>query len=422
MGQVLSIAWWGRVFGLWLALGAGLGQAIAQTEPEDLTAPGLPTPAEIDSVLRELGDITGFRVVKRLPFQMVTKAEVNKFLSAQIRHSVKPSEIRAEEATLRKFGFVPKDFDLKKTTIDLLTEQAAAYYDFHRRKLFISDWANRSMRDDAVFHELAHALADQNIPIGKFLAHGGDDSESSLARETVVEGQASWLMLELAARRNGRSMKDPQTAAELLRDQTDTPDSAYPVFSNAPLYIRATLMFPYEQGEKFQQAVFLKDGQGAFRRLFEHPPSSTAQILHPERYFADVEPTNPKLPKSAPGTKSLVGGTLGELDHRILLRQYVDSETAAVLGPKLKGAAYRIDEVKKDERLTLTYISEWENEAAATEFMRSYTRVLRGKWKTVEPSKEDATAFQGKSEDGYFSVVRQGATIVSLEGFAAPPV
>jgi hypothetical protein len=375
--------------------------------------------------MRELGDITGFRVVKRLPFQMVTKEEVNHFLTAQIRRSVKPSEIRAEEITLRKFGFVPAGFDLKKTTIDLLTEQAAAFYDFHRRKLFISDWANRSMRDEALSHELAHALADQNVSIRRFLGHGSDESEESLARETVVEGQASWLMLELAARREGHSLKDPETAAEFLRDRTDTPDSAYPVFSGAPLYIRATLMFPYEQGEKFQQAVFLKLGQPAFRRVFEHPPTSTAQVLHPERYFADTPSTTPKLPKPAPGSKSFVGGTLGELDHVLLLRQYVDSGTAATLGPKLKGAAYRIDESKPrpgSDRMTLVYASEWDSPEAAAQYFRAYARVLRGKWKSVEPSRDDATTFAGKSDDGYFLVTLDGSTVLSREGFAAPPI
>jgi hypothetical protein len=32
---------------------------------------------------------------------------------------------------------VPAEFDLKKTTIDLLTEQAAAFYDYRKKKLFV---------------------------------------------------------------------------------------------------------------------------------------------------------------------------------------------------------------------------------------------------------------------------------------------
>src|SRR4051812_955763 len=98
-----------------------------QTQPAAAQSK-LPTAAEINGILRELSDITGFQVRKQLPFESITRDQVNKYLKEQIRRSVKPDEIRAEETTLKKFGFVPPDFDLKQTTIDLLTEQAAAFY------------------------------------------------------------------------------------------------------------------------------------------------------------------------------------------------------------------------------------------------------------------------------------------------------
>src|ERR1051326_8457709 len=132
----------------------------------------VPTAEEIDSVLNELSKITGFRIRKQLPFALISRDQVNEYLKEQIKQSVKPDEIRAEEMTLKKFGFAPPDFDLKQTTIELLTEQAAAFYDFKRKKLFISDWATVNMRDVALIHELAHALADQNFPIRKFIGKG----------------------------------------------------------------------------------------------------------------------------------------------------------------------------------------------------------------------------------------------------------
>src|SRR5215472_19303097 len=175
---------------------------------------GLPTAEEINGVLKDLSDITGFRIRRQLSFEMVTRDQVNRYLKDQIRSTVKPAEIHAEEVTLKKFGFVPKDFDLKKTTIDLLTEQAAAFYDFHRKKLFIFDWAAENMRDEALVHELAHALADQNYPIEKFLGKNSSDAEESLARESVVEGQAEWLTIEYALRRMGKTLADPANARE----------------------------------------------------------------------------------------------------------------------------------------------------------------------------------------------------------------
>ncbi len=385
-----------------------------------LCAQNLPTAAEINSVLKQLAEITGFKIRRQLPFQMVNREQVNQYLKQQIKRNVKPSDIRAEEITLKKFGFVPPDFDLRKTTIDLLTEQAAAFYDFHRKKLFISDWAAQNMRQAALVHELGHALADQNYSLEKFMGSGGDQSEDSIARETVVEGQASWLMLEYAARLQGKSLKDPETAREFLKsdDAGSDDDKQYPVFSNAPLYIRRTLMFPYDEGEKFQQAVFMKDGQQAFAELFNKPPTTTSQVIHPDRYFSHVAETAPELPKAEPHTKAFVSGSVGELDEEILLRQYLDRAVAEEISPKLKGGSYRIDESKSDHRMTLVYVSEWDGEPAADEYFKAYRRVLQGKWKQCEITMDAPARIAGHSEDGYFSVTLKGNHVLSREGFA----
>lgn len=380
----------------------------------------LPTAQEINSILEELAQITGFHIKRQLPFESITREQINQYLKEQIRQSVKPDEIRAEETTLKKFGFVPADFDLKQTTIDLLTEQAAAFYDFKRKKLFISDWATVNMRDVALIHELAHALADQNFSIQKFTNKGPDNSESSLAREAVVEGQASWLMLEVGARRSGKTLADPKIAREFLETDAGTQTGEYPVFDKAPLYLRRTLMFPYDDGEKFQQAVFLRDGKAGFALVFRDPPVSTAQILHPQRYFDHVPLADPDLPKPIQHAKSFVGGAMGELETRILLEQYVDSGTAEALGPKLKGADYRVDEMKPGHRMTLVYASEWDDAETAARYFEAYQKVLRGKWKTLEVDDRTSERFSGKSEDGYFEVTRTGNKVLSEEGFERP--
>jgi hypothetical protein len=378
----------------------------------------LPSAEEINSILKELSSITGFRVRKQLPFALITRDEVNKYVREQIRETVKPDEIRAEEATLKKFGFAPADFDLRKTTIDLLTEQAAAFYDFKRKKLFISDWATVNMRDVALIHELAHALADQNFPIKKFLGKAGDDSEASLARQAVVEGQASWLMVEVSARRAGRTLADEETARQYLDTDMDSPDDDYPVFNKAPLYLRKTLIFPYSEGGRFQQAVFLHDGNQAFARVFQKPPVSSAQILHPMRYFENTGMQIPDLPKPIKHTKPFISGIMGELETRILIEQYAGAGVAEQLGPKLKGASYRIDESKPGHRLMLIYVSDWSDEDAAARYLDVYRQVLRGKWKQFEIADDSASGFSGKSEDGYFMVARNGTQVLSKEGFA----
>jgi hypothetical protein len=215
-------------------------------------------------------------------------------------------------------------------------------------------------------------------------------------------------------------LKDPETAKEFLKEEPAGDDSAYPVFSKAPLYIRRTLMFPYEDGQRFQQAVFLKEGAAAFSHVFEQAPVSTAQVMHPERYFDRIVATKPELPKPLKHAKPFVSGSVGELDQSILLQQYLDTGSASTLAPRLKGASYRSDENKNEHRQMLVYVSEWDDEKSAVEYFAAYQRVLRGKWKQLEVTSQDATSFRGKSEDGYFSVVLTGTRVLSEEGFAEP--
>ena len=74
-----------------------------------------------------------------VPCDFISKEQINQFLKKRMKETSSPEEIRAEELTLKKFGLIPQDFDLAKNNVDLLTEQAAAFYDYNRKKLFITD-------------------------------------------------------------------------------------------------------------------------------------------------------------------------------------------------------------------------------------------------------------------------------------------
>ena len=122
--------------------------------------------------MRQLSDITGMKIHHPVPCAFITKAGVNKFLKDRVHEVAKPDEIRAEELTLKKFNFVPADFDLAKNTVDLLTEQAAAFYDYNKKKMFITETDSAEPQEPVLAHELGHALADQNYNLAKFIKRG----------------------------------------------------------------------------------------------------------------------------------------------------------------------------------------------------------------------------------------------------------
>ncbi|SPF52443.1 conserved hypothetical protein [Candidatus Sulfopaludibacter sp. SbA4] len=373
---------------------------------------------EANGIAKELTQISGMPLHHAVPCDFITKDKINEFLKKRVKDAASPEEIRAEELTLKKFGLVPQDFDLAKNTVDLLTEQAAAFYDYDKKKLFITESTPSENQEPVLAHELSHALADQSFNLAKYIRQGRKSDDGATARLAVMEGQATWLMSEYLARKNGQSLKDSPELVAMMSNMSESGGGQYPVYESAPLYLRLTLVFPYTKGMLFQNAVFQRDSQYAFAEVFRRPPVSTQQILHPDKYFANVKPTEPDLPDPhlPHGYKGLVGGSLGELEHGILLEQYLGKERAAEIAPHWRGCNFEVRENKKAARAVLLYAVEWDSEDAARQYFAAYRELLGKKWKNLAVTSEDDGAVVGTGDDGRFELRRKGAVVTSVEG------
>lgn len=372
-------------------------------------------------ILRKLAEITGLSLKTPVKQHTMRRDELKGYFEARIKESVKPEEIRLEELVLKRFGLAPKDFDLKKTTIDLMSEQAAAFYDYRKKKMVLLEGDSGLSQDMALVHELAHALADQHFRLDRFLKAASEDDDRSLARMAVMEGQATWLMSEFMAAGMGQSLTRNNTAVEMMQRMAGSAGSGFPIFNSVPLYMKESLVFPYAQGMMFQHKVVEKMGKVAFSEVFRRPPESTQEILHPERYFAREAAVKPPLPElPAPKQwKPVTGGTAGEFDHRVLLKQY--SPNFELLASEWRGAQFRIFEHRSTKRIVLSYASQWGSEKVAGDFFRAYQDILKGKWKQVRGTKSTDDRFTGESEDGFFVVRLTGSTVSSLEGLESLP-
>jgi hypothetical protein len=373
--------------------------------------------AEVQEIAREVTSVSGMPLKHAVPCGYITKEKVNDFLKKRVKEVAKPEDLRAEELTLKKFGLVPPDFNLAQNTVDLLTEQAAAFYDYDKKKLFITDSTGSDTQEPVLAHELAHALADQSFNLGRYIHQGRKSDDGSSARLAVMEGQATWLMSEMVARRMGQSLK---TSPGLVNTMSSMAEGGgqYPVFDSSPLYLRMTLVFPYTKGMLFQNAVYDRDGKEGFAEVFRNPPISTQQILHPDKYFAGVKPTQPELPKVdlGKGYKGLVGGTLGELDQQLMSEQYSGKERAAELSPSWRGCTFALVENRAKKRVVLLYSVEWATEDAAREYFTVYRHQMEKKWKQMTVDREAADAIDGSGDDGRFELRRSGAIVTSVEG------
>ncbi len=383
--------------------------------------------AQVPGIASQLTEISGMKLRHAVPCDFISKEQINQFLKKRIKETSSPEEVRAEELTLKKFGLIPQDFDLAKNEVDLLTEQAAAFYDYDRKKLFITDSTSSESQAPVLAHELSHALADQNYNLARFIKQGRKSDDGSTARLAVMEGQATWMMSEYLARQSGTSLKDSATLAATMAtmaagdeggDGNNKSDGEFPVFDKEPLYLKLTLVFPYTKGMSFQQAVLLRDSQKGFGEVYLQAPVSTQQILHPEKYFEHVKPTDPALPvvHLPHGYKGLVGGELGELEQGIMLEQYVGKTRAGHLAPHWRGCSFELQEDKKAGRVVLLYATEWDSEDSAAQYFTAYREVMHKKWKSMTVSTETPDELTGTGDDGRFELRRKGAIVTSVEG------
>jgi hypothetical protein len=398
------------------ALGA-IALLLFAARPQTASDPAF---AQIDKIVQTLSGITGLAEDHPVPYGRMTKRQLRQFLNKRIKKTVKPEEIRADELSLKMFGLVPRDFDLKKSTLDLLTEQAAAFYDYDEKKLFLLDDSSLAAETTTLAHELSHALADQHFDLDHFMEDTPANDDENLAHTAVVEGQASWLMIAYELKQRGQK---PVPTVDMLKSVGDSSEESmadYPVLKGSPLYIQQSLLFPYGEGTLFFDAVYRKMGKASFSAVFTNPPVDSAQVIHPERYFRHEKAASPAVPNTALRNegKEVSEGSVGEFDHRMLIRQYLGEAKAMQLAPHLRGGQFRIVTSGKMHKPVLEYASQWDSEGQASNFFAAYGKILHAKWKRCAIAIDGPSALAGTGDNGYFVTRLAGNTVTSVEGLS----
>jgi hypothetical protein len=147
----------------------------------------------------------------------------------------------------------------------------------------------------------------------------------------------------------------------------------------APHYLREMLVFPYIKGQQFCAAVFARGGFPALSAVYADPPASTAQILHPEKYFPETR-ENP-IPVTFPdttfrGEKALADNVLGEMGCRILFSQ-TDAESADQIAAGWRGDRYLVFDGGKELFWKTVWNSPQAAEAAADAIQAMCSRRFR---------------------------------------------
>lgn len=187
----------------------------------------------------------------------------------------------AESRLLSTLGAVFSSLDLQRMTHRAMSKGLLGLYLPRQKRLFVRGARSDRISAEEQFtlsHELNHALMDQvvGLPVA-----APPRLDAILARTAVIEGDASLTMHRYAARHLRRNQQ-----FAVLRDPPE-PHGPTAELAKIPHYLARQGMFPYEEGLRFVCRLYLRGGWKAVDEAHRDPPASTAEILFPERYFAD---------------------------------------------------------------------------------------------------------------------------------------
>jgi hypothetical protein len=283
------------------------------------------TTAQRTEIEHTVSRLRALNFLRPVVYKQIPRAELPAILRQKLVQQVPDQEFTADGVALAALGLLPAGMDLKKTYLELLGEQIGAFYDQHTQELFTFSGQPLSNGQNRVIlaHELTHALEDQHFSLARLPLESQDNDDRSLAATALVEGDATLVMNEYMV---------GQLSAGVVRDALSSAlTTDVRKLAAAPRFLRETLLFPYLRGQEFCQALYAEGGWAALAEAFHHPPSSTAEILHPALFLARprTEPVAIAFPDTTVlGQKPVDDNVLGEFGLRQLFARWLHDEPA----------------------------------------------------------------------------------------------
>jgi hypothetical protein len=423
--------------------GNGQTEGAEQAEPETriTKAQAKELFRSVDQILQFASQDTGLPIEHKVKRNLITRESVEKYVDKRMKDDKDAKRLEQSRLVLQKFGLLPPGYDLHAEFLRLLGEQVAAYYDPKTQSVNLLDWVQPDTQKPILAHELTHALQDQKVGLDKWeLAGAKDDAalpdqqeysveEAQAARQCVTEGQAMAVLFDYTLAPMGKDILTAPDVVQAMRaTMSDSKDS--PVFAQAPMFLKESLLMPYTFGLDFVQTVLANKGkQSAYAGMLQNPPIDTRQIMQPETYLLNQDVaalTIPGLDKLVtPGYERFDFGGMGEFDVYLLAKQYGAADLKKYY-THWRGGYYYAAHAKgtPKDQIAMMYFSRWDSPEAARDFAKLYADYLPKRYKkaallqaaSVNPG-DAPSQYVFDTEEGKASLEVEGNDLLIMEGY-----
>lgn len=342
---------------------------------------------DLDDLARKLqkdvAKTRGLELKKDPKVGVYKDSELRDFITKEFERDFPRARAAKYQKVYAHFGLIPAKLDLFEAYVQLFCGDTAGFYDPKTKEIrLVQIEGMESQTEETLFHELIHALQDQHFDLRTLPIEEQDNEDLVVSIPCLLEGEAEYLTILWACGGDTREFRD------VLRESIQIYQSAEleGKLAELPAYLRHFNSFPYGHGMEFMRVVLReKKGDWTFvSKMHADPPSSTEQILHPEKYLGDrdhptiLEFDDPK------GWSRIESNVHGEFAIRILLTELgVPNAAAAAAG--WDGDRYHVYD--QETKTSSLWISTWDTEKDAVEFFVAYSKAMRLKhpdWKETE--------------------------------------
>ncbi len=303
--------------------GGGIDQDLLRCLAPDGAQPSLestPLPDDPAEAIRTIGDqvadLRDLEFADPIDLELLSNDELADRVIGLTDEDYPVEDSDTDQAILVALGQADPDIDLRATYLDLLGEQVAGFYDPDSGELVAESAGDLAPADRIIVaHELDHALTDQALGLPDL--DDDVDLDAILAQQALVEGDATVLMQQWAGA--NLSLVEQLSLA--------VPGVETQALDEAPYVLQQQLLYPYDTGLSFVCSQYNDGGWAAVDAMYDDLPTTTAQVLFPERY-EDREAAVKVAPPSLDGATELRRSTWGAVDLKWLLEAPGDDPSA----------------------------------------------------------------------------------------------
>ena len=339
------------------------------------TATAVPLPPAVAAALDKIEAIVGRErglgttdPTRRL----ITEQELALYIEAEFEEEDE-AELRDWQRLMVLFGVLGPSDDLVALYKRQLAQGVAGFFEPETGELYIvSEGGGVGLLEEYTHaHEYTHALQQARFDLKALqdaIEVGDSRSDAEAAFLALLEGDAD-LMQALYAQEH----MDLRALQRVVNEKVDEQDEV-------PYVLEASILFPYVAGRDFAIALY-RNGGGwkGVDEAYASLPSSTEQVLHPEKYFSGEGPLRVDLPDvlaALPqGWQEVDSDVSGEQGWRVMLGAVLGEEAAADAAAGWGGDRYIFLE-GPDGALLYVESQRWDSAREAAEFASAYQEFL----------------------------------------------